>query len=76
MHTFILSNTQEFDSGCEVLRLNFVDGTALLEYVEQPGVSTRWMRRIPADEAFDGVVRLAHLKRWFVEYDPEGHLGV
>jgi len=71
MHTFIISNTQAFDSGCEVLRLDFIDGTALFEYVEQPGVRTRWMRRAPADEAFDAVVRLAHIKRWFVEYGME-----
>jgi hypothetical protein len=75
MHTFIISNTQEFESGCEVLRLDFVDGTALLDYVEQPYVRTRWTRRYPADEAFDAVLHLAYLKRWFVEYGMEGGIS-
>lgn len=70
MHTFILSNTPEFDSGCEVLRLDFEDGEARLEYVEQPGVRSRWKRRCPADQAFDAVLRLSRAKRWFVEYSP------
>jgi hypothetical protein len=68
MHTFILANTAEFDSGAEVLRLDFEDGEAVMEYVEQPGVTARWTRRYPADQAFDAVVRLARRKRWFIEY--------
>jgi hypothetical protein len=68
MQTFILSNTPEFDTGAEVLRMNFEDGEAVMEYVEQPGVTSRWRRRYPADEAFDAVVRLAHRKGWFIEY--------
>ena len=68
MQTFIMSNTPEFDTGAEVLRMDFVDGEAVMEYVEQPGVTTRWRRRYPADQAFDAVVRLAHRKGWFIEY--------
>lgn len=73
MHTLLVSNTPEFETAAEVLRIDYDPraGEFAFEYVEQPNVGTRWRRRCPPAEAFSTLQRFIHLKGWMRELPPE-----